>query len=190
MATNNTNSTKVVTKLVRFSYVHIFKPEAIDEDSEKKYSMAILIPKSDKATLQAIRAAVEAAKEKGKSEKWNGKIPANLKTPLRDGDVDRPDDDAYAGHYFLNCSSKQKPQIVDSHCQAIIDENEVYSGCYGRVSINFFPFDAKGNKGVAAGLNNVQKIKDGESLAGGSTAEEDFNDGFGEDFDDDDDFLG
>lgn len=189
MATNNTNSTKVVTKLVRFSYVHIFKPEAIDEDSEKKYSMAILIPKSDKATLQAIKAAVEAAKEKGKSEKWNGKIPTNLKTPLRDGDVDRPDDDAYAGHYFLNCSSKQKPQIVDSHCQAIIDENEVYSGCYGRVSINFFPFDAKGNKGVAAGLNNVQKIKDGESLAGGSTAEEDFNDGFGEDFDDDD-FLG
>ena len=168
-----TQSTKVVTGLVRLSYVHLFEPSSINEGDDKKYSVSLLIKKSDTATIAKIEAAVNAAKELGKS-KWGGKIPAKLKLPLRDGDEDRPDDEAYAGHYFLNASSKNKPGVVDHNTQPVLDQEEVYSGCYGRASINFYAFDASGNKGIAAGLNNVQKLKDGEPLAGSSSAEEDF----------------
>lgn len=186
----NSLNTKVVTNLVRFSYVHIFKPASISDDSDEKYSMSVIIPKSDKKTLTAIKNAVEAAKELGKTKKWGGRIPANLKLPLRDGDVERSDDEAYANSYFFNCSSSRKPQVVDNHCAEILDENVVYSGCYGRVAVNFYPFDASGSKGIAAGLNNVQKLKDGDPLSGVSSAADDFGDGFGEEFEDDDDFLG
>lgn len=187
MAKSNEPNTKVVTGLVRLSYVHIFEPTAIDEGSEEKYSVSVIIPKSDKQTLKKVREAVEAAKELGKTKKWGGKIPAKLKTPLRDGDEERPDDEAYADSYFFNCSSKQKPDVVDRNLNDILDTEEVYSGCYGRVSVNFYPFDQSGSKGVAAGLNNVQKIKDGEPLGGRSSAEDDFGDDFGSDFDDSDD---
>lgn len=167
-------NTKVVTGKVRLSYVNIFEPRAIAEGQDKKYSLCILIPKSDVDTLRKIKTAVEAAKEAGKSL-WGGKIPPNLKLPLRDGDVDRPDQPEYAGHYFLNASSKQKPGIVDKNVQPILDSTEVYSGCYGRVSINFFPFNQAGNKGVGCGLQNVQKLADGEPLGGRSRAEDDFD---------------
>lgn len=186
---NNELNTKVVTGLVRFSYVHIFEPTAIDEGSDEKYSLSVIIPKSDKATLKKIKEATEAAKEQGRTKKWGGKIPAKLKLPLRDGDEERPDDEAYANSYFFNCSSKQKPGIVDKNTQPILDAEEVYSGCYGRVAVNFYPFDTSGSKGVAAGLNNVQKIKDGDPLGGRSRAEDDFGDGFGDDFEDDDDDI-
>lgn len=188
MATTDTNKTKVITGLVRFSYVHIFKPTAIDESSDEKYSISIIIPKKDTATLNKVKMAIEAAKEAGKS-KWGGKIPAKLKTPLRDGDEDRPDDEAYAHSYFINCSSKTKPGVVDKYTQDIMDEDEVYSGCYGRVAINFYSYDKNGNKGIAAGLNNVQKIKDGEPLGGRSSASDDFGDGLGEQFEDDDEDI-
>jgi hypothetical protein len=180
--------TKVVTGLVRFSYPHLFEPVAIEEGSEKKYSVNIIIPKSSAKMVEEIKAAIEAAKEIGKTSKWEGKIPAKLKTPLRDGDEERPDDPAYANSYFINCScsAKVKPVVVDKDKQPIIDESDVYAGCYGRVSVNFYPFNAAGNKGVAAGLNNVQKLKDGEPLAGRSSAEEDFSDEWR---DEDDDFL-
>lgn len=108
MAVNTNSSTKVITGKVRFSYVHIFQPHAIEEGQEPKYSMSIIIPKSDKETLKKIKAAVEAAKQAGAS-KWGGKIPKNLKTPLRDGDEERPDQEEYAGAYFLNASSKTRP---------------------------------------------------------------------------------
>lgn len=189
MANNNELNTKVVTGEVRLSYVHIFEPTAIDENSEEKYSISVIIPKSDKQTLKRVREAIEAAKELGKVKKWGGKLPPKLKLPLRDGDEERPDDEAYADSYFFNCSSKQKPGVVDKKCNPIIDTEEVYSGCYGRVSVNFYPFDQSGSKGVAAGLNNVQKLKDGDPLGGRSRAEDDFGDGFGSDFDDDDDPL-
>lgn len=189
MANNNELNTKVVTGEVRLSYVHIFEPTAIDEGSEEKYSVSVIIPKSDKQTLKRVREAIEAAKEQGKTKKWGGKLPPKLKLPLRDGDEERPDDEAYADSYFFNCSSKQKPGVVDKKCNPIIDAEEVYSGCYGRVSVNFYPFDTSGSKGVAAGLNNVQKLKDGDPLGGRSRAEDDFGDGFGSDFDDDDDPL-
>ncbi|ARW39033.1 hypothetical protein BUN12_2333 [Bacillus amyloliquefaciens] len=189
MAVNNTNTnTKVVTGKVRFSYLHAFQPHAIEEGQEPKYSTAILIPKTDKDTLRKIKAAVEAAKEAGKS-KWGGKIPANLKTPLRDGDEERPDQEEYAGCYFLNASSKTKPGIVDRNLNHIIDSEELYSGCYGRVSINFYAFNTAGNKGIACGLNNIQKLEDGDYLGGRSRAEDDFD--ALDDFENDgDDFLG
>ncbi len=186
MAIKNSD-TKVVTGKVRLSYVHVFEPSAIEEGQEKKYSTAILIPKSDKETLKKIKAAVEAAKTAGLA-KFGGKIPANLKTPLRDGDEEREDQPEYAGHYFLNASSKTKPGVVDANVQPILDSTEVYSGCYGRVSINFYAFNTAGNKGIACGLNNVQKLADGDYLGGRSRAEDDFD--AVDDSDDDDDFLG
>jgi hypothetical protein len=153
-------STKVITGKVRFSYVHAFVPTAINEGETAKYSVSIIIPKSDKATIAKINAAIEAAKELGKTSKFAGKIPANLKTPLRDGDIDRPDDPAYENAYFLNASTLQKPQIVDVNLDEIISKDEFYSGCYGRASINFYPFAVSGNKGIAAGLNNLKKLED------------------------------
>ncbi|MBP3037957.1 DUF2815 family protein [Bacillaceae bacterium Marseille-Q3522] len=183
MATTN-KDTKVVTGKIRLSYAHLFEPHAVEEGQDKKYSTAILIPKSDKKTLRAIKTAVEAAKEAGKST-FGGKIPVNLKTPLRDGDEERPDQEEYAGHYFLNASSKTKPGVVDSHLKPILDSEEVYSGCYARVSINFYAFNKAGNKGIACGLNNVQKVADGDYLGGRSRAEDDFD--VIDDFDDDDD---
>lgn len=167
-------STKVVTgKNCRFSYAHVWEPKAIEEGATPKYSVAILIPKSDKATIKAVKAAIEAAKEEGKG-KWGGKIPANLKLPLRDGDEERPDDDTYVGHYFFNASSQTAPQIVDAQVNPILDRDEFYSGCFGRASINFYAFSVSGNKGIAAGLNNLQKLKEGDKLSGGSSASDDF----------------
>lgn len=170
---NEVKSTKVVTGKVRFSYLHVWEPQAIEGSSEKKYSVSLIIPKSDKVTLAKINEAVEAAKEAGKA-KFGGKIPAALKLPLRDGDVERPDDEAYEDAYFLNATAKTKPGIVDKDLNPILDQDELYSGCYGRASVNFFAFNTSGNKGIACGLNNLQKLADGDSLGGRSTAESDF----------------
>ena len=164
--------TKVTTGKVRLSYAHLFEPHAI-EGNEPKYSVSVIIPKSDKETLQAIKEAVTEAKEQGKG-KWGGKVPANVKTPLRDGDVDREGDEAYAGCYFLNANSKNKPGIVDINVQPILDATEVYSGCYARLTLNFYAYNANGNKGIAAGLGNVQKLEDGDPLGGFTRAEDDF----------------
>lgn len=165
--------TKVITGKVRLSYAHLFEPHGMD-GQEPKFSTAILIPKSDTETLKAIKEAVELAKKNGAS-KFGGKIPAILKTPLRDGDEERPDDEVYAGCYFLNASSKNRPGVVDQNVQPVMDANEVYSGCYARVSINFYAYNASGNKGIAAGLGNVQKLEDGEPLGGFTRAEDDFD---------------
>ncbi|MBK4778734.1 MULTISPECIES: DUF2815 family protein [Streptococcus] len=165
----------------RLSYANVWEPQSIN-GSEPKYSVSVIIPKSDKATIQKIQQAVEQAKQEAIS-KFGGKIPANLKLPLRDGDIDRPDDEAYANSYFINCNSKQKPQVVDQQVQPILDQAEVYSGCYGRVSVTFYGFNSNGNRGVAAGLGNIQKLKDGEPLGGRVRAEDEF------DTLDDDDFL-
>lgn len=186
----DTATTKVVTKRARLSFANIWEPKAIDETSEAKYSVSILIPKTDTETVAAINAAVEAAKKAGeaKLKDAKGKMPVNLKTPLRDGDTERPDDPNYAGHYFINANSKQAPQIVEKIqgvMHAITDKARVYSGCYARVSFNLYAFAVSGNKGVAAGLGNIQFLADGVPLSGGSTAEQDFND----DFEDDDSFL-
>lgn len=179
-------STKVVTGKVRFSYVNIFKSRAFQADQDAKFSICLLIPKEDKATLKKIKEAIDEAIQEGISSKWNGKKPANVKLPLRDGDEERADEaPEYEGMMFLNANSTQKPGIVDKDLNEILDPDEVYSGCWGRASINFYPFSVNGNKGIGVGLNNVQKLKDSEHLgAARASAESDFDDGF----EDDDEF--
>lgn len=172
MTTQAATSSKVITGKVRLSYVNVF-----ETNDKGKYSTAILIPKSDKATLDKIKAAVESVKTDPKSaQKWGSKFLASFKTPLRDGDTDRDveKNPEYKGCYFVNCNSGQKPGVVDAALNPVMDKSEVYSGCYGRVSINFYPFNQDGNKGIAAGLNNVQKLADGEPLSGRTRAEDDF----------------
>lgn len=174
------NDTKVITGKVRLSYANVWKPVSID-GNDPKYSVSLLIPKTDKETLSKIKQAIEAAKQAG-TNLFGGKVPPNLKTPLRDGDEERPDDPVYKGHYFINASAKNKPGIVDMQRNPIENSDEVYSGCYARASINFYAFSAKGNKGIAAGLNNLQKVAEGDFLGGRSRAEDDFADDFEEEF--------
>lgn len=184
------NETKVITGKVRLSYANLFEPKSIN-GSDPKYSVSLIIPKSDTQMVEAIKEAIENAKERDKG-KWNGKVPANLKTPLRDGDEERPDDEVYEDSYFINANSNKAPMVVSTEKdkatgKAIqLGEDDVYSGCYARVSINFYGFNASGNKGIACGLGNVQKVDDGERLGGGSSAEDDFD---FEEVDVEDDFL-
>lgn len=172
---NQVNSTKVVTGKVRFCYVNVFEPTAMNEGDTPKYNICILIPKNDTKTVDKINKAIEAAKQAGKAKiaDKNGKIPSTLKLPLRDGDDERSDDPAFENCYFINANSNRKPSIVDRDLNPIMEKEEFYSGCYGRASINFYAFNVQ-SKGIATGLNNLQKLEDGEMLAGGSTAEEDF----------------
>ena len=180
-------ATKVVTGKVRFSYVNIFKSRSFQQGQDAKFSICLLIPKEDKATIKKINAAIQEAIEEGIGSKWGGKKPANLKLPLRDGDDERADEaEEYEGMYFLNANSTQKPGIVDKDLVEIIDPEEVYSGCYGRASINFYAFNTNGNRGVGVGLNNIQKLSDGDHLgASRASAESDFG---GEDFTEEEDF--
>ena len=180
------NPTKVITGVnTRWSYVNAWEPKSINGGAPK-YSVSLFIPKSDTKTLEKIRAAIQAAYEEGQSKlKGNGRsVPAlsALKTPLRDGDTERPDDEAYANSYFVNANSGTAPGIVDADRNPILERSEVYSGVYGRASINFYAFNSNGNKGIACGLNNLQKIRDGEPLGGKSRAEDDFAEEDEEDF--------
>lgn len=166
------NKTKVITGMVRFSYANVWEPKSINGGDEK-YSVSLIIPKTDTKTIAEIKTAIEAAKEDGKA-KFSGKIPGNIKLPLRDGDIDRSDDEAYSNSYFINANSKDRPQIVDKYVNPILDQGEFYSGCYGKASISFYAFNSNGNKGIAVGLGNLQKISDGEPLSGRTRAENEF----------------
>lgn len=182
------NPLKVITgKDTRWSYVNVWEPKSIN-GSTPKYSVSLIIPKSDTVTVKKIQDAIKAAYDEGQGKlKGNGKsVPALsiLKTPLRDGDVERPDDATYAGCYFVNANAVTAPGVVDADRNPILTRSEVYSGVYGRASISFYAFNSNGNKGIACGLNNLQKIRDGEPLGGKASAESDF------DTDDDEDFLG
>ena len=184
---NVANPTKVITgPQTRWSYANVWDAKSINGGTPK-YSVSLIIPKSDTKTVALIKTAIEAAYKEGESKlKGNGKtVPALsvLKTPLRDGDVERPDDPTYANAYFINANSATAPGIVDVNCNPILDRSEVYSGVYGRASINLYAFNSNGNRGIACGLNNLQKISDGEPLGGKSRAEDDFS------TDADDDFL-
>jgi len=165
---------KVITDKVRFSYANVFEPKAMHEGAEPKYSVSLIIPKSNTGLVRKIKAAIDEALEEGKNSKFGGKIPTNFKNPLRDGDAERPDDPSYADSYFVNANSNRQPGLVDKALNPILDRDEFYSGCYGRASVNFYPFSVSGNKGVACGLNNLQKLADGERLSGGASAEDDF----------------
>lgn len=174
MSTDTAVSTKVVTGVVRLSYANIWTPKAMEGQTELKYSTAIIISKDDKATIDKINKVVNDLCA-GVKAKNKGKLPPKFKLPLRDGDEEK-DDENYANCFFLNASSKNKPGIVDRELNEIIEKEEVYSGCYCKVAINFYAFDKNGNRGIAAGLNNIMKVKDGEALSGGSSAKDDFAD--------------
>ena len=181
------NPTKVITgPNTRWSYANVWQPKSINGGAPK-YSVSLIIPKSDTETVSKVKAAIKAAYDEGQAKlRGNGKsVPAleYMKTPLRDGDKERPDDEAYKNSYFINANSGTAPGVVDAARQPILDTSEVYSGVYGRASINFYAFNSNGNKGIACGLNNLQKIRDGEPLGGKARAEDDFA------TDDDDDFL-
>ena len=181
------NPTKVITgPNTTFSYLNCWDPKAI-QGGTPKFSVSLIIPKSDVKTIEKIKAAIQAAYEEGQSKlKGNGKsVPAlsTLKTPLRDGDLERPDDEAYKNSYFINANSGTAPGIVDADRQPILDRSEMYSGVKGRASINLYAYNVNGNRGIACGLNNLQKISDGTPLGGKSRAEDDFA------AEDDEDFL-
>ena len=183
----NSNPMKVVTGVnTRWSYVNAWEPKSINGGTPK-FSVSLIIPKSDTKTVAKIKDAIEAAYKEGEAKlKGNSRtVPAlsAIKTPLRDGDAERPDDPAYANSYFMNANSNTAPGIVDADCQPILDRSEVYSGVYGRASVNFYAFNSNGNRGIACSLNNLQKIRDGEHLGGKSSAEDDFA------TDDEEDFL-
>ena len=180
MANKVNNPMKVITGPdTRWSYANVWEAKSINGGTPK-FSVSLIIPKSDTVTIAKIKAAIEAAYKEGEAKlKGNGRsVPALsvLKTPLRDGDTERSDDEAYANAYFVNANSSTAPGIVDADRQPILDRSEVYSGVYGRASINFYAFNSNGNKGIACGLNNLQKIRDGEPLGGKSRAEDDFAD--------------
>lgn len=183
----NSNPMKVVTGVnTRWSYVNAWEAKSINGGTPK-FSVSLIIPKSDTKTVAKIKAAIEAAYKEGEAKlKGNSRtVPAlsAIKTPLRDGDAERPDDPAYANSYFMNANSNTAPGIVDADCQPILERSEVYSGVYGRASVNFYAFNSNGNRGIACSLNNLQKIRDGEHLGGKSSAEDDFA------TDDEEDFL-
>lgn len=168
----NKNATRVKVPC-RVSFCNLFEPQTMMNGADAKYSCSCLIDKNDKKTLLAVHNAIEAAKENGKA-RWGGKIPANLKLPLRDG-IEREDDEAYKDCMFFNCSNREKPQVVDRKVQQITDPSEVYSGCYCIVSVNFYPFSNSGNRGIAVSLGNVQKVRDGEPLSGRVSAVSEFD---------------
>ena len=181
------NPTKVITgPNTRWSYANVWEAKSINGGTPK-FSVSLIVPKSDTVTVEKIKAAIQAAYEEGQAKlKGNGRsVPplTAIKTPLRDGDIERPDDPAYANAYFINANSATAPGIVDIDCNPILSRSEVYSGVYGRASITFYAFNSNGNKGIACGLNNLQKIRDGEPLGGKASAASDFAS------DTDDDFL-
>ena len=181
------NPMKVITgKDTRWSYANVWEAKSINGGTPK-FSVSLIVPKSDKVTVEKIKAAIQAAYEEGQAKlKGNGRsVPplTAIKTPLRDGDTERPDDPAYANAYFINANSATAPGIVDADLNPILSRSEVYSGVYGRASISFYAFNSNGNKGIACGLNNLQKIRDGEPLGGKASAASDFaSDGDVDDF--------
>ena len=174
------NPTKVITGVkTRWSYANVWQAKSINGGTPK-FSVSLIIPKSDTKTVTAVKNAIQAAYEEGQSKlKGSSKsVPAlsAIKNPLRDGDVERPDDAAYKDSYFINANSTTAPGIVDAARNPIIEHSEVYSGVYGRASVNFYAFNSNGNRGIACGLNNLQKISNGEPLGGKTRAEDDFAD--------------
>ena len=166
----------------RLSYANIWEPKQVNGTGDPKYSCCLLIKKSDPNALAAIRKAIEAIKTDSASlAKWGGKLPPKLKEPLRDGDEEK-DDENYAGCWFINANADRRPRIIDRACNEVLDQDEVYSGCYAKVKVGFF--SASGSRGIGAGLEVIQKIRDGERLSGGNNL-----DGFEVLSDDDDSFL-
>lgn len=170
-------STVTTTTEVRLSYTNLLAPRAQDDEKPDvlTYSTALLIPKSDKATIAAMKKAIDEALTDGIAKKWGGKKPNGLKYPLRDGDTDRPDDEDYKGMMFMNAKGPrggaEKPILFDKNGNETTDQNDIYSGVWARVSVQFYAFDKSGSKGVAAGLVSVLSMGRGEPLGSIVTAD-------------------
>lgn len=180
--------TKLMLTNVRLSYANIWEPKSIN-GGDPKYSASLIIPKSNAKLIKQIEEAIARVVREDGPSKFGGKTPklTALKTPLRDGDAER-DDAAYADAMFLNANSKNRPGIVDRNVEPILDREQVYSGCYANVTVTFYCFSVNGNRGVACGLGNIQKLRDGEPLGGGGAKAEDEFTAIGGD-DDEDSFL-
>lgn len=182
-------STKVVSGKVRFSFCNLFEPKAPQGGGDPKYSVTLLIPKSDKATMAKIQTAIAEARDRFCQRNGANALPAKPNTTLHDGDGQRDSGEDYGpeckGCYVITVSSKQKPVIVDAFGNEVTDPGEVYSGCYGRASINFYGYNSNGKKGISAGLLAIKKLSDGEPFGTVGSAS-DFEDGYtdGEEFDD------
>ncbi len=173
------NPCKVITgKHTVFSYLTVNEPKAPLGGGTPKYSVSLIIPKSDTETVEKIRSAIRAAYDEGlyKLKDKYGVAPAleDLRIPLRDGDTERKGDEAYRGSWFINANSARKPDIVDAGMNPILEPGQLYSGIIGRASVTFYAYNANGNRGIACGLNNLQKLADGKHLGGHSRAEDDF----------------
>ena len=181
-------TTQITTGKVRFSYAHLFTPRPSLDGGPAKFSVTLLIPKTDKATLAKINSAIEAARTAFIS-KTGKKLPANLASTLHDGDTFRDNGEEFGpeckGCYVITVSSTTQPVIVDADKVPITNPQELYSGCYGRAIINFYVYDYMGKRGISAGLNGIMKLYDGEPLAGGVVTDSDWDDGW----EDDDDLL-
>lgn len=185
-------STQITTGKVRFSYCNLFTPRAAQVGAEEKYSVTLIIPKSDKATVNKIKAAIEEAKTAYLTKNGGKKLPGALKSTMHDGDGDRPNGGEFGeeckGCYVMTVSSKNKPVLVHADKTPLTEPQELYSGCYGRAIINFYVYDTQGNKGVSAGLNGIMKLYDGEPLGGGIVTDSDWDDDWKDE--DGDDLLG
>lgn len=170
---------KVLTGECRLSYCNLTTPRAAQQGGEPKYSVTLLIPKTDVATKADIDAAIQAAAYEALSKVWNGARPPQLRVPIYDGDGVRPSGvpfgDECKGHWVMTASTKNKPQVVgidNINCE--LAPSDIYSGMYARVTIRFFGYSNSGNKGIGCGLGNVMKTRDGEALAGSASASVDF----------------
>lgn len=176
-------SGKVITGTVRFSYANVFEPKLNEGDTVPKYSVQILIPKTDVKTLEAIDRAIDFALKQGVEKNKFSKIPRVFKHPLHDGDDEREDDENYAGMMFLTAKTTSRPDVVYADLAPILDPEDFYSGCWGNASITFFAYNVNG-VGVAVALNNIRKTHEGEPLGGKrASANEDFAALDEEDFD-------
>lgn len=178
---SNLGDTQVVTGEVRFSYVNVFEPKKFrDSDTEGKYSLTILVPKSDTKTIESIKAAIQKAAEKGAQKHFGGRVPTNVSNTFKDGDTEVNDlgelkceaNPELKGHYYMRLATKFKPTVLDNNRQEILNPLEVYSGCYGKVSLTCFAYSGDGKRGVSAVLNNVMKTRDGEPLVNRLTGDE------------------
>lgn len=188
MITPKLDGTRVVFGPCRLSYTHLFSKYSQDGNPENgKYQTNVLIPKSEKETVKAIREAIENAKDEAIASKWSGKLPKNMdEMPLHDGDEKRPDDEIYSGSYYINAKCSTRPGIIDKEKNPIVSEEDVYSGMWAIVSVSFYGYNFGGKHGIGCGLNNVMKTKDDDHLGGRMSAEADFA---GIDLEDEDDDL-
>lgn len=156
----------------RFAYLNCWRPVS-QYNGVQKYTVAAVVDKNDRETIMQIEDAIEYVKNQS-LQLWGGRIPMNLRSPLHDGDEEKPDNSVFKNSYYINAKSKDAPQVVDSRVQPITDQTEVYSGCYGRVSITLYSYNFGGAKGIAAWLGNIQKLKDGDRFSAKILARDDF----------------